>query len=468
MTARTFTMGTHLEPGTFNFITPTQHEPITTHRKKATKFRHDHSPTVKIVSPARPPVGEIRPVMNVPPEVLVEIMAYGSQKDKLAWMLVGRKFVDPAERALWRTCGRSGFLKLSRMSDEGRDRLVKMIKHLQIGDDPLSLSLGSWRHRSYTVQRGVYPNPIPMVPASWLTHHRLRSFMALTGSVRNSAIDDVLTALEQASALEVFQIDHHIERNTADVLPQLLDCLPRLRIFEARYVGSGNLLPHLAMLSALESVSLGGTLDHETVNRALEKPDAFKKLQTLEIAPVVDVAADLLQHLPRLKELKIAFKRNLTLSDQDRENATTSNLQAIGALSTLSLLNLNFASFNLANELKPLEQLSSLRKLKLVVQPHHESHVPRGYVTKDVIEALRFLPLEEFRTNRSFRNEELISFGRACPRLRFLHFCHWDDLDSFDASLPPMFLALEHLQIDWLFLDGNIRFRYTTTLGSHD
>ncbi|KAH0146778.1 hypothetical protein KCU67_g12112, partial [Aureobasidium melanogenum] len=35
----TATMGTHLEPGTFNIITPAQHEPITTHRKKKSQPR---------------------------------------------------------------------------------------------------------------------------------------------------------------------------------------------------------------------------------------------------------------------------------------------------------------------------------------------------------------------------------------------------------------------------------------------
>lgn len=457
-------MGTHLEPGTFNFVTPAQHEPITTHCKKAPKFRYDHSPSAKIVSPARPPLGNSRPVMSAPPEILVEIMAYGSQKDKLAWMLVGRKFVDPAERALWLICGRKGFSKLLSMEEKKRGRLVKMISHLNVGDDLSSMYLGIWRYRSPDVQHGVHPDHIPMLPASWLIHPRLKSFRALSKGWFNDAIDNVFAALKQASGLEVIQINHHIDGNTPNAFPRLLKCLPRLRVFEAHYTSSGTLLRHLATLPAIEDLTLGGTLNYEMVHQALEVSGAFDKLEALDITIFLDATAALFQKLQKLRQLRIVLRENQTPSWQGRIQATTSALQAISTLPCLTLLHLkNLVCRDLPNGLQPLKQLSSLRKLKLDIAPVGRSLLEEHLT--GVIEGLRSLPLEELDTNLEFHKvEEVNSLGRACPKLRSLYFYRWHDPEDLDTSSPPVFPNLETFQVADFRWSDHRKVRYVIIL----
>ncbi|KAH0336421.1 hypothetical protein KCU74_g2029, partial [Aureobasidium melanogenum] len=439
-------MGTYLEPGTFNFVTPAQDEPITTHRKKKSQPRRGDGHLVRIASPAKPPIGDSRPILNVPAELLVEIIGCGSQKDKLAWMLVSQKFVDPAERALWRVCGRKGVFKLLSMNEEKRGRLVKMISQLNAGDDPSFLRFGLWRHRSFDVQHGVYPDHIPMLPASWFIHSRLKSFTALSGNWSNDAIDDVFPALKKTSGLEVLQINHHIDRNTSSAFPRLLKHLPRLRAFEARYVSSGNLLHHLAGMLAIEDVALGGALDCEMVHRALEVPSAFNRLEAFDVTMFLNAAVDLLPQLRQLKKLRILLVENQFPSWQGCIDATTAGLRAISTLSSLTLLRLQFVCRDLPSELQPLKHLSSLRKLKIDFLPVGgslpEEHFP------EVIETLRSLPLENLETNLVFHNAEALnSLGRACPQLRFLYCQRLHELDGLDTSSPPVFPKLEILQI---------------------
>ncbi|KAG9698705.1 hypothetical protein KCU76_g2059, partial [Aureobasidium melanogenum] len=451
----TATMSTYLEPGTFNFTTPAQHEPITTHRKKKSQPRRGDGPPVKIVSSADPPCGASRPILNVPAELLVEIIGYGSQSDKLSWMLACQKFVDPAERALWRVCGRKGFFKLMRMDEEKRERFVKMISHLHVGDDLSSLSSEIARPRSRDVQHGIYPDHIPMLPASWFIHSRLRSFTALSGGWGNNAIDDVFAALRQASTLEVTQINYHIERCTPTAFPWLLLCLPRLRVFEARHGSSDAYLPFLAEMPTIKDIALGGTLEPSIVRHALDIPGAFINLEALDIAVSLDAATNLLQHLSRLnlKRLWVILERNYNLSDEERADASISSLQAIGAISSLTLLHLKFEYLDLPNELEPLKQLLSLRTFRLMLEPYNMNGPrPEDYST-EIVELLRHLPLEEFSCYLNFDTAALESLGKACPRLRTLRFSRWLDLDALDTSSPPMFPALEYIGISNFRLD---------------
>ncbi|KAG9665347.1 hypothetical protein KCU64_g60, partial [Aureobasidium melanogenum] len=318
-------MSTYLEPGTFNFTTPAQHEPITTHRKKKSQPRRGDGPPVKIVSPADPPCGASRPILNVPAESLSTL--------------------------------------LNVRSGEKRERFVKMISHLHVGDDLSSLSSEIARPRSRDVQHGIYPDHIPMLPASWFIHSRLRSFTALSGGWGNNAIDDVFAALRQASTLEVTQINYHIERCTPTAFPWLLLCLPRLRVFEARHGSSDAYLPFLAEMPTIKDIALGGTLEPSIVRHALDIPGAFINLEALDIAVSLDAATNLLQHLSRLnlKRLWVILERNYNLSDEERADASISSLQAIGAISSLTLLHLKFEYLDLPNELEPLKQLLSLR-----------------------------------------------------------------------------------------------------------
>ncbi|KAH0339588.1 hypothetical protein KCU81_g7212, partial [Aureobasidium melanogenum] len=440
-------MGTYLEPGTFNFVTPAQDEPITTRRMKKSQTRRGDGHLVKIVSPAEPPIGDSRPILNVPAELLVEIIAYGSQKDKLAWMLVSQKFVDPAERALWRICGRKGFIRLLRMTDAKRQRLVKMISHLNVGDNLYLLDFGIWRHRSHEVQYGVYPDQIPMLPASWVIHPRLKSFTALSGGA-NGAIDDDFAALKKTSTLEALQINHHIERNTPTAFPRLLECLPRLRVFEAHYFTSGTLLAHLAPLPALKKIVLGGNINLEMVQQAVETPGAFNELEALDITVRVDAATRLFQHLPNLKNLRVVLERTfIALSDEERADVTISSLQAIGAMSSLTLLHIRFVYRELFSELKALKQLSSLRKLDLTLQHQGADRPLPDNHTTDLVEQLSHLQLEEFYCDLDLKTAQLESLSKACPTLRGLRFYRWHDLDDLDTEESPILPTLEHLAI---------------------
>ncbi|KAG9600660.1 hypothetical protein KCU77_g175, partial [Aureobasidium melanogenum] len=415
-------MGTYLEPGTFNFITPAQHEPITTHRKKKSQSRPGDDLPAKTVSPADPPRGTSRPILNVPAELLVKIIGYGSQRDKLAWMSACRKFVDPAERALWRICGRKRVFKLLSMDEEKREHFVKMISHLHVGDDFSCLSFGLWRCGSQDVQWGVYPDHIPTLPASWFIHPRLRSFTALSCSWVNDAIDDVFPALEQASTLEVLRINHHIDRNTPTAFPRLLKGLQRLKVFEAHYVSSGSLLPHLATMPALENIALGGTLDPGMVQQTLDIPGAFINLEALDITLSLDAATDLLQHLSHLNLKRL---RN----------------------------HLNFVYFDLPNELEQLKQLASLRTFDLWLERQGaDGPLPKSFST-DIVELLSHLPLEEFYSILDFHTAELESLSKACPRLRVLRFHSWHDLDALNTGSPPLFPKLEHLVTSNFSLD---------------
>ncbi|KAH0046195.1 hypothetical protein KCU80_g80, partial [Aureobasidium melanogenum] len=336
------TMGTHLEPGTFNFITPAQHEPITTHRKKSQSRRGDDLPA-KIVSPADPHRGTSRPILNVPAELLVEIIGYGSQRDKLAWMLTCRKFVGPAERAVWCVCGRKGFIKLLSMDEEKRERLVRMISHLDVGDDP-------------SCQR----------PA-------LADRFGIGG---NGAVDNVFAALKQTPGLQVLRITQHIERNTPNAFPQLVKCLSHLRVFEAHYVRSGALLPRLAKVPTIQDIGLHGTINSQLVHQTLQVSGAFNNLEALDITLLLDDAKELLPHLHRLKKLWIVLERTQTLSHQERAVATVSSLQAIGAMSNLTMLQITFVYLDLAKELEPLKQLSLLRTLYLLMLEPDDIRAP--------------------------------------------------------------------------------------------
>ncbi|KAG9528162.1 hypothetical protein KCU93_g4562, partial [Aureobasidium melanogenum] len=442
-------MGTHLEPGTFNIITPAQHEPITTHRKKKSQSRRSDYLPKQIVSPANPPTGDSRPILNVPAELLVEIIGYGTRRDMLAWMSACRKFVDPAERALWRVCRHKGFRELLRMDEEKRERLVKMISHLHVGHDLSALNDDIARPRSWNVQHGVYPDHIPMLPASWFIHSRLRSFTALSAAWANNAIDDVFAALRQASTLEALQINYHIEGVTPTAFSYLLSCLPRLRVFESRHGSSGALLEVLAEMPAIKDIALGGTLNPGMVRRALDIPGAFINLEALDITISLDAATDLLQHLSHLnlKRLWIVLERNYNLSDEECADASISSLQALGAIASLTLLNLKFVYLDLPNELEPLKQLLSLRKFRLMLVPYYlNGPRPEDYSTK-IVELLSHLPMEEFSCYLEFNTAALESLGKACPRLRTLSFSYWLDLDALDTSSPPMFPALEHIGI---------------------
>lgn len=445
-------MGTHLEPGTFNFITPAQHEPITTHRKKAPKFLYDHGPSAQIASPARPPVGNSRPVMSVSPEILVEIVAYGSQKDKLAWMLVGRKFVDPAERALWRTCGRLGIFRLLSMDEEKRGRLVKMISHLDVGGNPDSLDYGVWRSRPYGVQHGAYPDHIPMIPASWFVHPRLKSFTALASTIIDSAVDDVFARLKQASRLEILRISHHIERNTPEAFPLLLKRLPHLRIFEAHHTISGTLLPYLANMPTVKDITLGGTIAVEVAHQAIQVFGAFMNLETLNITLAPDAAKHLLPHLPQLKRLWIVLERIYTLSDEKLADTTKSSLQAIGAMSNLELLNIRFVYLELATELEPLKQLSSLSTLVLQLGSYGALRPVSEEESLVIIDVLRHIPLKQLYSGLDLDNARLGILSRACPSLRLLQIDRWLDLDDLDTNSPPVFPTLHCIDVACLWL----------------
>ncbi|KAH0365959.1 hypothetical protein KCU65_g5722, partial [Aureobasidium melanogenum] len=438
-------MGTHLEAGTFDLITPAQHEPITTHRKKESQPHRDDGRPAKIVSPADPPCDTSRPILNVPPELLVEIIGYGSQKDKLAWMLVSQKFVDPAERALWRVCGRKGVFKLLSMDEKKRERFVKMISHLDVGEDPSSLGQ-IWRHRSGDVQRGVHPDHIPMLPASWFIHSRLKSFTALSRSWPNDAIDNIFATLEKTSGLEVLQINHHIDYNTPTAFPQLLKRLPRLRVFEARYISSGTLLPHLASMPAILEIALGGTVKSAMVHETLQVFGAFINLEKLDITLRLDAATDLLSHLPGLKQLSVVLRETQKLSYGGRAQATISSLRAIGDMSNLELLYLKFKHLDLTFELEPLKQLASLRTLHLILERYNMNRPVFGDHLPGIIEILSHLPLEEFDSNLDFDNAALDSLSKACSNLRRLSFVRWLDFAEFDTSELPVFPKLDYLQ----------------------
>lgn len=329
-----------------------------------------------------------------------------------------------------RVCNRAGFFKLTNMDGEKRGRLAKMISHLDIGDDPSCGRGGIMGINASPPQDGIYLTHIPMPPVSPFVHPRLRSLTALAFWGMNSAIDDVFPALRQASCLEVLQITHHVERNTPDAFPRLMKCLPRRRVFWAYHVGCETLLPHLAALPAIQDISLDGRLDSQLVHQALTIPGAFNKLEALDIAICVDATPSLLPHLPHLKTLCIALDGDEEADDDDMlsyeeyTDATKSSLQEIGAISSLAMLKLKFAYFDLPNEIQLLKQLSSLRKL--------------------VFKPFTYEDDDEDDDDLNFSDAKALnSLGRACPHLRHLHVGRCHVLDGLDTCSPTFFPGLK-------------------------
>ncbi|KAH0346183.1 integral membrane protein, partial [Aureobasidium melanogenum] len=279
------TMGTHLEPGTFKFITPAQHEPITTHRKKKSQSRRGDDLPAKIVSPADPPRGTSRPILNAPTELLVKIIGYGSQRDKLAWMLACQMFVDPAVRALWCICGRKGVFKLLGMEGEKREHFVATISSLQAIGAISSLTLLSLSFVYFDL-----PNELEQLKqlASLRTFDLWLERQGADGPLPKNYLTDIVELLSHLPLEEFYSI---LDFHTAE-LGSLSKACPRLRVLrfhswhdlDALNTGSPPLFPKLEHL-----VTSNFSLDHPVYSKKCIKTWANK----------LAVAAPVLAHFTR-------------------------------------------------------------------------------------------------------------------------------------------------------------------------
>ncbi|KAE8317127.1 hypothetical protein BDV41DRAFT_526819 [Aspergillus transmontanensis] len=272
----------------------------------------------------------------------------------------------------------------------------------------------------------------------------------LTQIELSGAFDPELMSLIQVSCprLHCFSIRRSDPRLTPEILLGFLQKSPTLSdiSIQSEELVTGNILNHLAGRNDLQSLSLDGLIDIDTIGD-LKITSPFKVLRHLTIS-VTEAA------LPSLVGMiKSIQSFNLTLGGPDSsEDSNSVALRHISQLIELRTLTLFiWGDMRIANEdIVSLKSLTQLRRLNIsgasatsLIAPRlQDPDFEELFKNLSQLEALNF---DIFRSD--ITTDSLVSLGKCCPSLQRCEIMGIYDMAAFRYEKLPVFPTLELLSI---------------------
>ncbi|KAH0283298.1 hypothetical protein KCU62_g9127, partial [Aureobasidium sp. EXF-3399] len=384
---------------------------------------------------------------TLPTEIIQAIFEnITNQRDILNVMITCKSLAHPAEEALWQVCNIRGYAKLPTMNAEQQDRFLMCIRKQTLhfertGIQPRDLRIQPPRLQELSVEHlsaASVNNPVNI--SSFIKSSLIRL------EVRNGTTDGFLPALNLLRGLKHLKIGSQVQVQGGDPLSflRLIQTIPPLVTLFGGSLSSTELFVVAASGKVMRELGMTVHVDHTTVIRALQVPDAFANLRRLCLWTPASAACELLPKLTTLQSLQLDVSQDL-LPGETFTSAAVSVFRAIGTMDKLLVLDVTLRDFGVSVQpgmFQPLTHLTRLEKLSinhdLVVNFHHRN-------IADFLPLSRLCPLEHLHLETEHRvpSRWIASLARQHPGLKTLSLGALVKIIPLKAHFP----ALESLML---------------------
>jgi len=277
---------------------------------------------------------------NLPTELIHTIFEnINNERDLVNLMVTCKTLTQPAEEALWRICNTKGYIKLSNMTVEKRDRLLNWIQKLTLrledeGMQPTGLTMRPPRLQELVIEHhSTAPLNSPVNISSFVTNSLRRL------DIRNGVTDNFIPALSSITGLKHLFIAAEVEVRDGDArqLLRVLKTMPQLVSLFAGSLSSIGLFLEAANHKVITDFSVIVHVEHDTVMRVIQLPNAFVGLRRLCLWTSSSAVCQILPKLTSLEKLQLNVSPVL-LPGETLASAAANLFRAIGAMNKLTLL----------------------------------------------------------------------------------------------------------------------------------